>query len=107
VGGPLIFIFMELYNVMNAINKYVEKIIMRKFPEISAFDVGLSSSRRIPDHIRNNHPEGTKFYLIDVKFYFDEIEDERRDDLYESIKNMKRVLSLSERFDVRHYLEYK
>jgi hypothetical protein len=99
---------MELYNVMNAINKYVEKIIMRKFSEISAFDVGLSRGRRIiPDHIKNKYPEGTKFYLIDVKFYFDDMEDERRDDLYESIKNMKRVLSLPERFDVRHYLEYK
>ena len=96
---------MELYDVMVAINKYVEKVIMRRFPELSAFDVEMSRSRRIPDHIKNKHPEGTKFYLIDVRFYVDEMEDERRDDLYENVKNMTRYLSLPEQFNVRHYLE--
>ena len=98
---------MELYNVMNAINKHVKEFIMHQFPEISAFEVELSrSGRKVPNHIRDKHPEGTKFYPIDVKFYFDEMEDERREDLYESVKNMTRYLSLPEQFNIRHYLEY-
>ncbi len=78
---------------------------MRKFPELSGFAVKMSRSRKIPDHIKNKHPEGTKFHLIDVTFYFDEMENERRDDLYENVKNMTRYLSLPEQFNVRHYLE--
>jgi hypothetical protein len=97
---------MELYDVMIAINKYVGRVIMHKFPELTAFDVEMSRYRKIPNHVRNKHPEGTKFYLIDVKFYFDEMEDERRGDLYESVKDITKYLSLPEQFNVRHYLEY-
>ena len=102
----VIFTVMELYDVLVAINKYVERIIMRKFPELTSFDVEMSRSRRIiPDHIRYKHPEGTEFFLIDVKFNFDEMENKRRDALYESIKDMIKFLSLPEQFNVRHYLE--
>ena len=103
----VVFIFMELKEVMNAIEKYIGVVIMRRFPELIRFAVRTSrSGRRIPDHIIDKHPEGTKFHLIDVTFYFDEMENKRRDDLYESVKNMTRYLSLPERFNVRHYLEH-
>jgi hypothetical protein len=81
-----------------AIRKYVEMIIMPQFSELTGFEVEKSKRRKIPDFVGKTYP-------IDIKFYFDEITDDRRKELRREMLNMNRMLSIPIEFHTEHYLD--
>ena len=95
---------MELYDVMVAINKYVEKVIMPRFPEIKEFEVEKSKHRKAwTRYSKIKH-------AIDVNFYIDKMdgdwEEERLNELTDNFNDMKIYLSIPEKFSVMKSLDY-
>ena len=85
-------------DIYKAIEKYVEGIIMPEFPELTGFEVEKSRRRKLPDFLGKTHP-------IDVKFYFDKLEDDRRKELRIAMLNMSKYLSIPIEFHTEHYLD--
>ncbi len=89
---------MKKKEIYRAIQKYLEVLIMRRFPELTGFEIEKSHRRKLPDYWGKTHP-------IDVKFYFDEISKERRGELRVAMLDMNKVLSIPHEFHTEHYLD--
>jgi hypothetical protein len=99
----LVFITMTIEQRIKSFGKYIEKMIVPKFPEISHFDIGLSDKKDwgfredwIP--------------IINVLFYTKNMEDYPRadldsdipqSDLYYDLLQMKEYLSTSDNIRIR------
>ena len=91
---------MKRKEVYNSVKKYVENIILPQFPEITGFEVEKSHRRKNPIYV-----EGSK-HPIDVKFYVNDIDSERDNKLYFSVRKMNKYLSIPHEFYVESYLEH-
>ena len=91
---------MKRKEVYSAVKKYVENIILPQFPEVTGFEIEKSKRRKIPDYV-----EGTK-RPIDIKFYVNDIDDERDNKLFFSVRKMNKYLSIPHEFYVESYLEH-
>ena len=89
---------MKKKDVYNAIEKYVELLIMPRFPELTGFEIEKSRRRTLPDFLGKTHP-------IDVKFYFDEMKEDRRKVLRREMLRMNKYLSIPLEFWPEHYLD--
>lgn len=89
---------MKKREVYSAIKKYVESIILSEFPEIKGYEIEKSHRRKLPDFLGKTHP-------IDVKFYVDELENDRRKEIRIAMLNMSRYLSIPIEFHTEHYFD--
>jgi len=89
---------MKKKDVYSVIQKYIETLIMPRFPELTGFEIEKSHRRIIPSLGKKGHP-------IDIKFYFTELDEERRKKLRRDMLQMNRYLSIPHEFHTEHYLD--
>ena len=79
---------------IKSFEKYIEAIIVPKYPEIESFEVRLSG-RREWSFVRKEWN-----YVVEIIFYVDGTEQAFEDDLSDDLHNMKKVFTIGDNITI-------
>lgn len=85
---------MESIDYISSFEKYIEAIIVPKYPEIESFEVRLSG-RREWSFVKKEWN-----YVVEIIFHVDGTEQEFEDSLRDDLNNMKKVFTIGENITI-------
>jgi len=85
---------MESIDYISSFEKYIEAIIVPKYPEIESFEVRLSARREW------NFLKKEWNYVVEIIFQVDGTEQEFEDELRDDLHNMKKVFTIGDNITI-------